>query len=228
MDMERKRAAIFNVGLLVAGSFTLAAFTYTEKSITEAEKLAVAVEEQITFDVSEKETEKELEQPKQQEQSQDQQQNQQQNLGSQTAVSQHTTATNNGTVGPKLPDGPGGFGFSLPGGKVKINPVDDIKIPEIDAQYIGGRQAMMEKIVSVQQYPEIDRELGVQGRVYVSFVVEKDGSVTNVKIERGVSQTLDREAVRIIKTFPKWKPGEDKYGVVRTRVRMPIVFVLQN
>ncbi len=229
VDMERKRVAIFNVGLLVASSFTLAAFTYSEKTIVKDEKLAVAVEENITFDVSEKEPEPVIERPKQPEQpQQDQQQNQQQNLGSQTAVSELTTAKNNGKVGPKLPDGPGGFGFGLPGGKVKITAMDPIVIPEKDAQYIGGRQAMMEKIVSVQKYPEIDRELGVQGRVYVSFVVEKDGSITNVKTERGVSETLDREAVRIIKTFPKWKPGEDKYGVVRTRVRMPIVFVLQN
>lgn len=229
VDMERKRVAIFNVGLLVAGSFTLAAFTYTETSITEEEKLAVAVDENITFVVTEKEPEPVIEPQQRTQQTQtDQQDQQQQNLGSETAVSELTTSRDNGNEGPKLPGGPGDFGFSFPGGKVNVAPVDPIKIPDIDAQYIGGRQAMMEQIVSVQQYPEIDRELGIQGKVYVSFVVEKDGTITNVKTERGVSETLDREAVRIVKTFPKWKPGEDKYGVVRTRVRMPIVFILHN
>ena len=225
--MERKRAAIFNVGILVAGSFTLAAFTYTEKTITEAEKLAVAVDENITFVVTEKEPEPVVQQPRTPQPQSDQQDQQQQNLGSQTAVNELTSARDNGNEGPKPPGGPGGYG-SVPGGKVVVSAMDPIVIPERDAEYIGGRQAMMEKIISVQKYPEIDRELGIQGKVYVSFVVEKDGSITNIKTERGVSETLDREAVRIVQSFPKWKPGEDKYGVVRTRVRMPIVFVLQQ
>ena len=130
-------------------------------------------------------------------------------------------------TGPVKPDGSGVFGTSVP----FVTPVftfeDDIVIPLVDAMYDGGILEMKKKIVSVQEYPEIDRELGNQGTVYVSFVVEKDGSVTNIKAVRGVSETLDREAVRIIESFPKWIPGQDKYGVVRTRVRMPIKFILQ-
>lgn len=227
VNLEGKRAAIFNVGLLVAGSFTLAAFTYSEPTIVEAEKQAVPIEEIVTFDVEEKEPEPEMEREEQPQNQTEQQQQEEQNMGSQTGLAENVSATENGKEGVKTPDGPGAFGFPMPTKKKKISFTDKIVIPDIDASYIGGIVEMKKKIASVQQYPDIDRELGTQGTVYVSFVVEKDGSITNVKTERGVSETLDREAVRIIKTFPKWKPGEDEYGVVRTRVRMPIKFVLQ-
>ena len=225
MDMEGKRAAIFNVGLLVAGSFTLAAFTYTETTLTEAEKQAVAVEENITFIVQEKEPEPEVKTDQPQPQN-EQQQMEQPNLGSQTGLADDIMKTKNGKVGPKAPDGPGGFGFNIPFEQKKVSIEDDIVIPMIDASYVGGVLEMKRKISEVQEYPDIDRVLGNQGTVYVSFVVEKDGSVTNVKAIRGVSETLDREAERIVKAFPKWIPGKDEWGVVRTRVRLPITFIL--
>lgn len=226
VDLEGKRAAIFNVGLLVAGSFTLAAFTYTDKTFTETEKQAVAVDEYVIFEVQEKEkpeiVEKE-EQPQNETQAQDPQ-----NLGSSTGISDNMKSVDNGLDGPKKPDGPGAPGVHIPWVQPDLRADDKIVIPEIDAAYIGGVLEMKKQILKVQEYPDIDKVMGNQGTVYVSFVVEKDGSVTNIKTERGVSETLDREAVRIVKTFPKWKPGEDEYGVVRTRVRMPIKFILQN
>ena len=76
-------------------------------------------------------------------------------------------------------------------------------------------------------YPEIDQRMGNQGTVYVSFIVEKDGSVTNVQIERGISETIDREAKRIVRGFPNWKPAENAFGKVRTIVRLPIKFIIQ-
>jgi protein TonB len=225
VDLEGKRAAIFNVGLLVAGSFTLAAFTYTETTTTEAEKMAVVVEENVTFIVEEKEkVEPEIVQPDRPE-TPTQTQDEQQTLGSQTGLAEDITSSKNKNDGLKKPDGPG-YGVKVPFKGAIIRIEDDIVIPEIDAAYVGGLLEMKKKIASVQQYPEIDRELGNQGIVYVSFVVEKDGSVTNIKSVRGVSETLDREAVRIIESFPKWIPGKDKWGVVRTRVRMPIKFLL--
>lgn len=225
VDLEGKRAAIFNVGLLVAGSFTLAAFTYTESTITEAEKEAVVVSELVTFEVKEKEKEQPVVDKQDVPETPDQPQDQQ-NLGSQTGLAVDMTAVKNKKTGPSKPDGSDVFGWKVPFKGDKIVLEDDIVIPLIDAEYDGGILEMKKKILDVQEYPEIDRELGNQGTVYVSFVVEKDGSVTNVKALRGVSETLDREAERIIKSFPKWIPGQDEYGVVRTRVRMPIKFVL--
>lgn len=226
VDVEKKRAAIFNVGLLVAGSFTLAAFTYSEPTVADVEKVVVHLDEMVTFQVDkpeDKPVEEKVEQPEQQ----DQQQQEPQNLGSQTGLAENIQKSENGKEGLKKPDGPGAFGVKVPFKKPVFRDPEKIVIPLIDAQYDGGIIEMKKKIFSVQEYPDIDRELGNQGTVYVTFVVEKDGSVTNVKILRGVTETLDREAVRIVKTFPDWIPGEDEYGVVRTRVRLPITFLLE-
>lgn len=228
VDLERKRAAIFNLGLLVAGSFTLAAFTYTESYTTEAEKLAVEVEEIVFFEADEKEEEVKTEVEDQPQNNAPDQPDQPENIGSQTGLAEDVSASDNPDTGPKKPDGPGVFGVKVP---FKQPVFDDGRIdplPKIDAKYDGGYVAMMNKINSVQDYPDIDVELGNQGTVNVSFIVEKDGSITGIKIDRGVSETLDREAVRIVQSFPKWIPGEDSYGVVRTRVRLPIKFLLRD
>ena len=70
-------------------------------------------------------------------------------------------------------------------------------------------------------------EFNEQGKVYLSFVIELDGSINEVEVLRGVSTLIDREAVRVIKKSPKWKPGILNGKPVRTRVNMPINFVLQ-
>ena len=78
------------------------------------------------------------------------------------------------------------------------------------------------------QYPEISRELGDQGRVYVTFVVEPDGKITGIDVMRGgVTDELNREAKRLVRNMPKWKPGEVKGTSVRARCRLPITFTLQ-
>ncbi len=227
-DLERKRIVLFNIGLLTAGAFTLAAFTYSEPIARQKDKLEVAATE-IDVQV-------EYQQPKQEEQQrqtnpqQNETQEQQSNIGSESAVTDDMTATSNGNSTPDAgvgSDGPPGFSFPVTNpGRIDVGEV--IEIPIIEAEYIGGFIKMSEHIMDVMEYPQIDVEMGNQGRVYVSFVVEKDGSVSNIKIERGVSETLDREAKRIVRSFPKWKPGEDAYGKARTRVLLPINFVLEG
>ena len=73
----------------------------------------------------------------------------------------------------------------------------------------------------------MDIEGDVQGTVAISFVVEKNGEITNILVEKGVSKTIDREAKRIVRSFPKWVPAEIDARKVRTRVRLPIVFTLE-
>jgi protein TonB len=112
--------------------------------------------------------------------------------------------------------------------KVDIDedPVDPF--PPIPAEYKGG-SASMQKFINEQiRYPEIDRTMGVQGTVYVSFVIERDGSVSNVKIERGVSETIDREAKRVVKMLNQWIPAQNAFGKVRTNAFLPINFRLDE
>ena len=77
------------------------------------------------------------------------------------------------------------------------------------------------------KYPVIAQENGISGRVYVSFVVDRDGSVTNVQVVRGVDPSLDKEAVRVVKSSPKWSPGKQRGRSVRVSFTFPIVFQLQ-
>ena len=228
IDMNRKRVLIFNLGLLVTGSFTLAAFTYSSPEMTSEKSEILVVEENNLFEVTEKEEVKPIVQ-KQEQVPEPEPPQQPQNLGSQSGLAVTIKPVGSGGALPGPVVGSGQFGNGpFTGGTKKPIDLEEIVIPKIDAKYNGGLNAMLEKIKAVQEYPEIDREFGIQGTVYVSFVVEKDGSVTNIKTVRGISKTLDREAERIIRSFPNWIPGEDEYGVVRTRVNMPIKFVLRD
>ena len=76
-------------------------------------------------------------------------------------------------------------------------------------------------------YPEIAKENGVQGRVTLQFTVEKDGSVTNVKVLRGVDASLDKEAVRVVSSSPKWKPGKQRDRAVKVTYTFPVIFQLR-
>ena len=76
------------------------------------------------------------------------------------------------------------------------------------------------------KYPEAAKKQGIQGTVYVSFVVEKDGTVSNVKLLKGIGGGCDEESIRIVKGMPKWKPGIQNGKTVRVLFNMPIYFKL--
>jgi TonB family protein len=89
-----------------------------------------------------------------------------------------------------------------------------------------GANGMMTYIYQNVVYPQNSIEMNQQGRVFLSFVVETDGSITNVVVERGVSVDLDREAKRVLRKMPKWIPAKSGGKLVRCRARLPINFQL--
>ena len=91
----------------------------------------------------------------------------------------------------------------------------------------GGQGALMQYLASNIKYPVVAQENGIQGRVIVSFVVERDGSISDVKVARSVDPSLDREAQRVVKSMPKWKPGKQNGSAVRVKYTVPVVFRLQ-
>jgi TonB family protein len=99
-----------------------------------------------------------------------------------------------------------------------------VEFPDVEAYFPGGPAAMMKWIKANAKYPQTSIEMNEQGRVFLSCIVEKDGSITNVKVERGVSIDLDREAKRVVRKMPKWIPGEQSGKTVKTIVRIPISF----
>ena len=95
-------------------------------------------------------------------------------------------------------------------------------------EYPGGVEAMMKYIAENVKYPEEAKDKDIAGRVFLAFVVEKDGSVSNVKVLRGIGGGCDEEAARVINSMPKWKPGKQKGKPVRVSYQIPIYFKLDT
>ena len=91
----------------------------------------------------------------------------------------------------------------------------------------GGQAALMQYLAKNIKYPTIAQENGTQGRVIVQFVVNKDGSIVDAKVVRSVDPYLDKEALRVINTMPKWKPGMQRGKPVRVKFTVPVMFRLQ-
>ena len=121
--------------------------------------------------------------------------------------------------------------------EVKYTPVE-VEEEEVEEQQIfqvveempefpGGMGECMKFLSKNIKYPTISQENGVQGRVIVQFVVNRDGSIVDPVVVRGVDPYLDKEALRVISTMPKWKPGKQRGKAVRVKYTVPVMFRLQ-
>ncbi|WP_316789805.1 TonB family protein [Pedobacter frigoris] len=97
---------------------------------------------------------------------------------------------------------------------------------EVYPEFEGGMKAWAKFIQRNMRYPDAAQEKGLQGKVFISFVVEKDGSVSNVTIIKGIGGGCDEEAIRVIKKSPRWKPGRQNSQNVRVRYQMPLSFAI--
>ena len=95
-------------------------------------------------------------------------------------------------------------------------------------EFPGGMSALIDFLSSNIKYPEDAIKQNVGGRVMVMFVVETDGSISNVRVARTVFPSLDSEAIRVVKSMPKWKPGREKGREVRVNYTIPVVFSTNN
>jgi protein TonB len=105
-----------------------------------------------------------------------------------------------------------------------VRPIPIVDFAEQDPTFPGGDKAMMEFIQSNIIYPDSSIVRDEQGTVYVQFVVNVDGSISDVAILRGVSPLLDAEAIRVISIMPKWNPASNAGKFVRVRYQLPIKF----
>ena len=113
--------------------------------------------------------------------------------------------------------------------EIEIEEEDDeefFMVVENMPEFPGGDLGLMKYIQKNVKYPAIAKEYNITGKVYVSFIVDKKGSVTNVKIVRGVDKNLDAEAMRVVKSLPKYKPGKQRGKSVRVMFTIPINFTL--
>jgi periplasmic protein TonB len=126
-----------------------------------------------------------------------------------------------------------GMNFDIPvfvRSPVKEEAVDDTQVfvqVEQMPEFPGGEAALIHFLATSVKYPQVAQENGIQGRVYVSFIVDTDGSVINTVIARGVDPSLDKEAIRVVAGMPGWKPGRQFGKPVKVAFTVPINFVLQ-
>ncbi len=104
-------------------------------------------------------------------------------------------------------------------------PVEKIyAFADVRAQFPGGDEGMMKFVMNRIQYPKEAADSLIEGRVYVQFIVEKDGKVAQPKVIRGVHPSLDKEALRLVKTFPTWSPAKISGKKVRSYFNLPVTF----
>lgn len=106
---------------------------------------------------------------------------------------------------------------------------DEVFVIVEDApSFPGGEEARMRFLQQNIRYPAIAREAGIQGTVFITFVVERDGSITNVRVLRGIGGGCDEEAIRVVSMMPRWNPGKQRGRPVRVQFNMPIRFTLSG
>ena len=98
---------------------------------------------------------------------------------------------------------------------------------EVMPEFPGGSAELLKYLSTHIKYPTMSQEMGSQGRVIVQFVVDKDGTISNPEVVRGVDPYLDKEAIRVISSMPKWTPGVQNGKKVRVKYTVPVSFRLQ-
>lgn len=212
-NIEKLRAPIISVGLLFIGSLVLASFSYTsaiERGDTDkGEKKTAAikfVQEEKKEDTPPPPTPPQVDVPPPPQEEIVEKENTEKEPEVQVVITP-----------PDIPKGP----------ETKVEVKEEvIEFPDVEAQFPGGAAELQKWIANNVQYPQTAIEMNEQGKVYLSFVVESDGSISNIVVERGVSGDLDREAKRLARSMPKWSPGEAGGRKARTRCRLPINFTL--
>lgn len=101
-------------------------------------------------------------------------------------------------------------------------------IVESPAEFTGGQTELWKFIRANLKYPKMARRMGIEGRVYIQAVIEKDGSLTNARVIKGIESACDQEALRVINLSPKWVPGKQRGRPVRTQVIIPIIYKLRE
>jgi protein TonB len=215
VNIEKTRGALMLVGLLFVGSLVLASFSYKVGQLNKDLAGLGPKSADVPIQVEE------IEPPQEQPETPPPPQMDVPPPPAEEIIEEENTEMEEEVVVPLEP-------------VVDIGPVDEpvveaeiIDFPDVEATFPGGPAEMQKWINSNVQYPQTSIEMNEQGRVYLSFVVEPDGSITNVSVERGVSPDLDKEAKRVVRRMPKWTAGEAGGKKVRTRCRLPIIFTLE-
>ncbi|MBQ9137094.1 MAG: energy transducer TonB [Alistipes sp.] len=219
VDVNNKRMVMLEIGLILALLAVIAAFLYAPKEV-EVEKIDInygPVEEQIT-EITRQEEQRQ-EPPKK------------------TEITVITDVLNIVTNDEKIETG---FDFAEFDEDVEIvqqvaveeEVIEEdqpfVKVEEMPSFQGGDLQTFRNWVQSKVRYPQIAQENNISGRVFLMFVVERDGTLTNIQVLQTPDSSLSDEAIRVLKTSPKWKPGKQRNQTVRVKYTLPIDFRIQN
>lgn len=109
-----------------------------------------------------------------------------------------------------------------------VEELEIFTVVEENPGFPGGEEGRYKFLQENLKYPQIAKESGISGKVFVQFVVERNGSITDIKVIKGIGGGCDEEAIRVVKAMPKWTPGKQRGKAVRTQFIMPLNFVLQG
>lgn len=127
-------------------------------------------------------------------------------------------------------EGTGEIVFDEPVQEVAVESDEDkiFYAVEQQAEYPGGLQAMMKFLSKNIKYPASAKRMGVEGKVFVKFIVDREGAISSIEIIKGINADLDKEAVRVIKMMPPWKPGKQNGRAVKSQFVLPVYFKLDS
>ena len=94
-------------------------------------------------------------------------------------------------------------------------------------KFPGGIEALFSYLSKTLKYPAMAKDANIQGKVYVTFIVDRDGSIANAQVLRGIGGGCDEEAIKVVKSMPKWEPGKQRGKAVRVQYNLPINFILK-
>jgi protein TonB len=212
-DLESKKIVFMSVGLVMVSAIVLMAFTYT--TVTPDEKVALTTEKKKASDELVFEMVEPVEPPPVEEQQAPPPPDLEEIevVDDEEDIEEIEFNLDPEELPPPVEEE-----------KIIDEPIQDFV--EVDPAFPGGEAAMVQFIQKNVVYPELSREMGEQGTVYVQFVVNSDGSIQDVVVLKGVSEQLNKEAVRVVKKMPNWSPGEQAGKKVRVRYQIPIKFTI--
>ena len=222
-NLEKSKFSNLMVGFCYVSGITLAVFSYGElKEIPNNKKVPIDTNQ---FYITQADTKKELPQPQPKAQSQQVKEVLDLTLDLDKKILPDVTGD---IISPDLGLKKGDSTVIVPDNNLIIDSSSlVIEYPDVEAEFPGGFDKWKDYLLSELVYPEISIEQGECGQVYIGFTVQTDGSITDVKVVRGVSRYLDSEAKRVIRSSPKWIPAMVGKNKVITKMTIPINFVLE-
>lgn len=217
VDLARQSPLFMNIGLIVALGLCLLAFewkTYDDLSEVSYAPAEVQTEELIDIPITEMPPPPPpvIQQPEIVEVP-DEEEIEEELVNLDTEITQETV------VAPPAPP--------VEAAPAPVEEVEEIfQVVENQPEPVGGMGAFMQYLQKNLKYPEQARRMNVEGKVFVQFVIDKDGSPTDITVLKGIGSGCDEEAIRVIKNMPKWTPGKQRGRPVKVRMSLPIVFKL--